>query len=67
MADPSSWLLIEPGWKVVDEEGNDVGRVKSVVGDQNTDIFDGLELTSGYVPAERVGAIVEGCITVTAG
>lgn len=67
MADPVSWLLIEPGWSVVDANGEDVGRVKSVVGDETRDIFDGLELTSGYVPAERVGEIVEGRITITAG
>jgi hypothetical protein len=56
--------MIEPGWTVVDANGEDVGRVKSVVGDQGRDIFDGLELTSGYVPAERVAGIVEGRITL---
>ena len=66
MADAVSWLMIEPGWKVVDANGDDVGRVRSVRGDENADIFDGLELTSGeVVAAERVGEIVEGCIRLT--
>jgi len=66
MADAVSWLIIEPGWKVVDANGDDVGRVRSVRGDENADIFDGLDLTSGeVVAAERVGEIVEGCIRLT--
>jgi hypothetical protein len=71
MADPVSWLLIEPGWRVVASDGNEVGRVEAVTGDSNADIFDGLAVASGllarpkYVPAERVGAIVEGQVALT--
>ena len=64
MADPVSWLLIEPGWEVVDASGERVGRVKSIDANENADIFSGLELDSGYVPAERVIEIVEGRITL---
>ena len=64
MADPVSWLLIERGWEVVDASGARVGRVKSVDGNENLDIFSGLELDSGYVPAERVATTVEGRITL---
>jgi hypothetical protein len=66
MADPVSWLLIEPGWRVEDSTGNAVGRVLEVTGDSNADIFDGLAIASSalakprYVPAEQVGEIVEG-------
>ena len=68
MADPVSWFLIEPGWRVVDADGNDVGRVEEVLGDSSVDIFDGLSIASGivarprYVPAEQVGEIVEGTV-----
>lgn len=68
MADPVSWLLIERGWKVVDSAGEDVGHVDAVLGDQEKDIFDGLDVSSGllgrshYVPAEVVGTIVEGSV-----
>jgi uncharacterized protein YrrD len=66
MADPVSWLMIEPGWKVHDSGANDVGRIEEVVGDMNADIFSGLLISTGlfsghrYVPAERVGTITNG-------
>jgi uncharacterized protein YrrD len=66
VSDPVSWLLIEPGWRVVDRSGEEIGKVDSVTGDQSADIFDGLEVRSGflektrYVPAEQVASIVQG-------
>jgi hypothetical protein len=71
MADPVSWLLIEPGWKVVATDGVEIGRVEEVLGDSNADIFDGLSISSGlfarprYIPAEEVGEIVEGTVHLT--
>jgi uncharacterized protein YrrD len=68
MADPVSWLMIEPGWEVDTSDGERVGEVKEVVGDTNADIFDGLSVSTGllkrekYVPAERVTEIVEGVV-----
>jgi hypothetical protein len=66
MADPVSWLVIEPGWKVVDRDGNDTGRVDEIVGDTGADIFNGIAISTGllrgrrYVPAEQVSSIVAG-------
>jgi hypothetical protein len=66
MADPVSWMLIEPGWNVVAADGTDVGHVDAVTGDENADIFNGLAIAAGpfarprYVPAEAVARIVEG-------
>jgi hypothetical protein len=66
MADPVSWLLIEPGWKVVSADGEDLGKVEEVVGDSTHDIWDGLAVAPGllsrprYVAAEDVAGIVEG-------
>lgn len=63
MADPIAWLVLEPGHKVVDADGNDLGRVDEVLGDTVTDIFDGLAVSTGllgkpkYVPSEIVGSI----------
>ena len=68
MADPVSWLLIEPGWKVVAADGTDVGKVQEIVGDTGKDIFNGLSISTGllgkpkYVPAERVRLITDGCV-----
>jgi hypothetical protein len=70
-ADPVSWLLIEPGWDVVDAEGAGVGKVAEVAGDGQLDIFDGLFVVAGfrgkrsYVPAERIAEIREGLIRLS--
>lgn len=64
--DPVSWLVIEPGWKVVASDGEHLGSVHEVIGDTGKDIFNGLAVSPGllksskYVPAERVSQIVDG-------
>jgi hypothetical protein len=61
--DRVSWLVIEPGWKVVDAQGEEVGAVDEVVGDSSDDIFNGLSVSTSllgrprYVPSEQVAAI----------
>ena len=66
MPDPVAWLVVEPGWEVVSSDGEKAGVVREVLGDKNADIFDGLAVDPGllkkakYVPAERLGPIVEG-------
>jgi hypothetical protein len=68
MADRVSWLMIEPGWKVLSADGSEVGEVDEVAGDSNIDIFDGLAIATSafgkprYVPAEQVGEITEGTV-----
>ena len=39
--DPVSWLMVEPGWAVVDAHGKKVGKVDEVLGDEQIDIFHG--------------------------
>jgi hypothetical protein len=71
MADPVSWLMIEPGWKVYAADGSEVGAVDEVAGDDGHDIFDGLAIARSafgkprYVPAEQVGRIEEGAVHLT--
>jgi uncharacterized protein YrrD len=66
-----SWFVIERGWKVLDAEGNEVGRVEEIVGDSGRDIFNGLTIATGlfargqYVPAEEVAEITEGRVRLT--
>lgn len=68
MSDPVSYLMIEPGWTVVDSGGEEIGSVSEVRADDSRDIFDGLmvkaKLLSAprYVPAERVARIFVGRI-----
>jgi hypothetical protein len=63
VADPISWLVLEPGHKVVTADGEEVGKVEEVLGDTVADIFDGLTVGTGllgkprYVPAELVVSI----------
>lgn len=71
MPDPVSWLMIRPGWKVVASDGEDVGTVDEVAGDDTVDIFDGLAVSTSvlgkprYVPSEQVGQILEGEVHLT--
>jgi len=73
VSDPVSWFVIEPGWEVVDREGNPVGTVDETIGDSTDDIFNGLAVTSGvlgkarYVPAEQVAEITEGRVRLKLG
>ncbi len=70
MPDPVAWIVVERGWEVVSSDGQKLGTVDEVLGDQNADIFDGLAVATGllkkpkYVPAERVGEIVDGRVTL---
>jgi hypothetical protein len=59
------------GCSFVDANGDGVGRVDAVEGDLDADIFNGLNVLTGflgtpkYVPSEDVGEIVEGRVTLT--
>jgi hypothetical protein len=71
MADPVSWLMIEPGWKVLAADGIEVGQVDEVAGDSSEDIFDGLAIATTslgkprYVPAEQIAEITAGTVRVS--
>ena len=71
MADPVSWKVVEKGWTVRDAEGDDIGSVGEITGDETADIFDGLTISQGilsrdkYVPSEKVGTIVDGEVRLT--
>ena len=71
--DPVSWLLIRPGWKVVAADGDEVGEVDEVAGDETEDLFDGLAVATSafgkprYVLSAQVGEITEGVVHLTIG
>jgi hypothetical protein len=72
-ADPISWIVLEPGHKVVDADGEEVGRVDEILGDTVADIFDGLTVSTGllgkakYVPSELVASIDTEAVRLTIG
>lgn len=71
MADPVSWLMIKPGWKVLAEDGSEIGFVDEIVGDDTEDIFDGLAVAESalgnprYVLAEQVVEISDGVVRLS--
>jgi hypothetical protein len=72
VADPTSWLVLEPGHKTVTTDGEELGTVKEVLGDTVADIFDGLLVATGalglgekYVPAELVDTIDTEAVRLT--
>lgn len=70
--DPVAWRVVERGWRVLDGDGNEIGKVDRIVGDVEADIFGGFTVGDGgtvltrarYVPAERVSSIREGEIAL---
>ncbi len=64
--DPVAWINIEPGWKVVDAAGEEIGHVHELAGDESSDIFDGLVIRQSrrskdkYIAAEQVTQILDG-------
>lgn len=70
--DPVAWNVIEPGWRVLDAAGNEIGKVDKITGDVDADIFDGLAVGDGgtvltrsrYVAAEHVVSITRGEIVL---
>ncbi len=73
MAAPASWLSIARGWKVVAADGKQIGEVDEVIGDPDSDIFDGLSIATSalgqprYVRAEQVARIEQGSVHLSLG
>jgi hypothetical protein len=71
MPDPVAWTAVEKGWAVYDRDGEQVGTVEEIAGDENADIFDGFGIKTGtfsgvkYVPAEIVESIAVGEVRLT--
>jgi hypothetical protein len=68
MPDRVSWLAIRPGWKVLAEDGSEIGQVDEVTGDENRDIFDGVSIAvtalgqPRYVDSDHIDVIEEGVV-----
>jgi hypothetical protein len=71
MSDPAAWPAIKPGWTVLAADGSKVGEIDEVVGDEGSDIFDGISIATSamgqprYVPAEQVAHIEQGTVRLS--
>ena len=63
--EPVSWLMIEPGWKVLGPDGQKVGKVDEVLADEPSAIFHGLVVDGDEILAERIAEIQDGEIHLT--
>lgn len=71
MPDPVAWKAVEKGWPVYDRDGEEIGKVHEIAGDESADIFDGFGVRTHafgavkYVPAEIVASIAVGEVRLT--
>ena len=71
MPDPVAWKAVEQGWPVYDRDGQQVGTVQEIAGDEEADIFDGFGIKTSafggvkYVPDGIVASIAAGEVRLT--
>jgi hypothetical protein len=62
---PISWLALEKGTPVVAAGGEEVGKVREVIADEQKDIFSGVTIDTGllseprFVPAEVIEVMTD--------
>jgi hypothetical protein len=54
--EPSSYLTLQPGTRVLSADGQDVGEVSHVLADPEEDIFDGIVISGAAEPGGHVFA-----------
>ena len=63
---PIAWLALDKGTPVYTSDGEEIGKVASVVADIQKDIFSGISFKHGFlgsehfVPADAIGELTEG-------
>jgi uncharacterized protein YrrD len=62
---PISWLALEKGTPVIAAGGEEVGKVREVIADEQSDIFSGVTIDTGllseprFVPAEVIEVMTD--------
>ena len=66
---PISYRVLKPGARVVTSDGEEIGKVREVLDNQDEDIFDGLVIEGRhgrrFVDAPEVARITESTVTLT--
>ena len=50
---PIAWLALEEGTPIVASDGEEIGRVATVVADEQKDIFSGVTFKPGLLDGQR--------------
>jgi uncharacterized protein YrrD len=62
---PIAWLALDKGTPVYTSDGEEIGKVSSVVADVQKDIFSGISFKHGFlgsehfVPADDIGELTD--------
>ncbi len=65
---PIAWLALAEGTPILASDGEEVGRVATVVADEQKDIFSGVTFRPGlldgqrFVPASAIERLTEGAV-----
>jgi hypothetical protein len=65
---PIAWLALDEGTPILASDGEEVGRVTTVVADEQKDIFSGVAFRPGlldgqrFVPAAAIDRLTEGAV-----
>lgn len=68
---PIAWTALKKGTPIHAADGEPLGKVSSVVADEQKDIFSGLTFRSGlfdaerFVPAELIRELTDGAVHLT--
>ncbi|MDQ3955995.1 MAG: hypothetical protein M3285_10670 [Actinomycetota bacterium] len=68
-----AWGALETGTPIVAPDGEEIGRVTSVVADETKDIFSGIAFKQGlleterFLPADLIDEMTEEAVTATIG
>lgn len=50
---PIAWTALETGTSVLANDGSEIGKVSTVVADENKDIFSGIAFRHGFFDSEH--------------
>ena len=65
---PIAWVALDEGTPIVARDGEEVGRVVTVVADEQSDIFSGVTFRPGlldgerFVPASAIDRLTESAV-----
>lgn len=67
---PIAWVALRKGAPIYSADGDELGKVGSVIADEQKDIFSGVTLDPGlfkherFVPADLIAAMTKGGVTL---